>query len=86
MALKDARSSAADVVLHAAAASCECSNSSLACSGKLVSFFVFIIAVTPLPKLGAQEGSQAVVAVGHDFCLQTCQFQCNLVTVLLYSK
>ena len=32
-------SSAVDVVLHAAAASCECSNSSLACSSNLVSSF-----------------------------------------------
>ena len=37
MALKAARNSAVDVVLHAAAASCECSNLSLACGNKLVS-------------------------------------------------
>ena len=40
--LKDTRSSAVDVVLHvhAAAASCECSNLSLACSSKLVPLFL----------------------------------------------
>ena len=37
--LKDTQISAADLVLHAAA-SCECSNLSLACSGKLVSLFL----------------------------------------------
>ena len=52
-------SSAADVVLHAAAV---CSNSSLACSGKLVSYLQHCMAPLP-PKLGAQERSQAVVAV-----------------------
>ena len=29
--------------------------------------FVFIIVLTPLSKLRAQEGSQVVVTVGHDF-------------------
>ena len=38
-----------------------------------------------IAKLRAQEGSQAVIAVGYDFCIQTCQLQCNLVTVPLYT-
>ena len=27
-----------------------------------------------------------VLTVDNDFCVQTCQLQCNLVTVPLYSK
>ena len=40
LASKDAESSVMDVALHAAAACCECSNSSLACIGKFVSLFL----------------------------------------------
>ena len=65
-------------MLHAAAV---CQNLLLAHSDKLVPLFS-----SSASLLEAQDGSQVVIAVGLDFCIQTCKHLCNLVTVLLYTK
>ena len=57
-------SSAADVVLHAAAV---CSDSSLACSGKLVSYLQHCIGTIATKAQGTRKISSSRRCGGYDF-------------------